>query len=328
MKVKKRRVILMAVLLVAFATGGAFGAKENWPAQLRFPSGPPGGTWFALGGAIADMWTKSVIQVTSGSGGGVSNIVNAGRGEADLGLSTTSMLGAAAKGLDPFKEPVEGTALFANIYRQYTYFIMRKDYADKNGVKSVKDIVAKKLPIRFATLKPGTSSEFAIRSIFEKGFGVKWDDIKSWGGSVSFASYSDGADLLADNHLDCFAFQVSRVASVIMDIESRVDVVLLPVDQEARDVMAEVYGTTTFNIEPGVYKSVTEPVPTVGDYTCIVVAKALPEDLVYELSKALWEHKDELGEAFVDMKELNPEEAISEGVPVHPGAEKFWSELK
>ena len=78
--------------------------------------------------------------------------------------------------------------------------------------------------------------------------------------------------------------------------------------------MAEVYGTTTFNIEPGVYKSVTETVPTVGDYTCIVVAKALPEDLVYELSKALWEHKDELGEAFVDMKELNPEEAISEGV--------------
>ena len=133
---------------------------------------------------------------------------------------------------------------------------------------------------------------------------------------------------MADNHLDCFAFQVGRISPVIMDIESRVDVVLLPVDEEARSAMSEVYGTTTFNIEAGLYKGAQEPVPTVGDYTCIVVRDTLPEDLAYELAKALWENKESLAEAFADIKELNPTEAITEGVPAHPGSVKFWSEVK
>lgn len=328
MKVRKIVVFLITLLFLSSVGSFAFAAKSDWPQQLRFPSGPPGGTWFALGGAISDMWTKNVIQVGSGSGGGTSNIVNVARGQADLGLSVTSALGAAVKGIDPFKEPVNGVSLFANLYRQYTYFIMRKDYAEAQGVKSVKDIVEKKLPIRFATLKPGTSSEMAIRGIFERGYGVTWDDMKKWGASIQFASYSDGADLLADNHLDCFAFQVGRISPVIMDIESRVDVVLLPVDEEARSAMSEVYGTTTFNIEAGLYKGAQEPVPTVGDYTCIVVRDTLPEDLAYELAKALWENKESLAEAFADIKELNPTEAITEGVPAHPGSVKFWSEVK
>ena len=99
--------------------------------------------------------------------------------------------------LDPFKEPVEERR-YSRTSIDNIRISSCASYADKNGVKSVKDIVARSFPSVFATLKPGTSSEFAIRSIFEKGFGVKWDDIKSWGGSVSFASYSDGADLLAD----------------------------------------------------------------------------------------------------------------------------------
>lgn len=328
MRFKKFTALLIAFFLIGCVGSLAFAAKSDWPPQLRFPSGPPGGTWFALGGALADMWTKSVIQVGSGSGGGTSNIVNVANGQADLGLSVTSVLGAAIKGIDPFKGPVKGVSLFANLYRQYTYFIMRKDYAEAHGVKSVKDIIDKKLPIRFATLKPGTSSETAIRGIFERGYGTSWNDMKKWGASIQFASYSDGADLLADNHLDCFAFQVGRIAPIIMDIESRVDVVLLPVDEVALKAMSDAYGTTTFNIEAGLYKGAPKPVPTVGDYTCIVIRDTLPDDLVYALAKALWENKDNLAEAFADIRELNPNEAITKGVSAHPGSVKFWSEIK
>jgi hypothetical protein len=111
-----------------------------------------------------------------------------------------------------------------------------------------------------------------------------------------------------------------------MKIESQTDVVILPVDEPARKAMADAYGTTTFNIEPGIYKSVTEPVPVVGDYTCIVIRQDLPEDLVYELAKALWNGKDTIASAIKDLAELDPKEALSEGVPAHPGAVKFWKE--
>ncbi|MEJ5229867.1 MAG: TAXI family TRAP transporter solute-binding subunit [Pseudothermotoga sp.] len=301
---------------------------EKWPSQLRFVSGPSGGTWFALGGTLASIWSESVIPVNSGTGGGTSNVITISKGQADIGLTTLSVFNAALKGVGPFKEPVKGTVLFANLYRQYAYFVMRKDYANKYGIKSLKDIVTKKLPIRFATLTPGTASEFVIRMIFEKGYGVSWNDIKSWGGRLEFASYSDGANLLCDNHLDCFAFQISRVASVIMDIESRIDVVLLPVDDEAIAAVAEYLGTTKFLIEPGLYKGVTQTVQTVGDYTCLVVRENLPGDLTYKLAEVLWKNKEQIAKAFADMEELNPQEAITEGTPAHPDAVRYWSSQK
>lgn len=322
MKGKVIMVIICILSTVLFA-------QTKWPSQIRFVSGPSGGTWFALGGTLANMWTQDVIQTTSGTGGGTSNIVVISRGQADVGLTTLAIFNASLKGIGPFApNPVKGTVLFSNLYRQYTYFIMRKDFATKHGVKSLKDIVEKKLPIRFATLTPGTASEYVIRTIFEEGYGVNWATIKSWGGRVEFASYSDGANLIADNNIDCFAFQISRVASVIMDIESRVDVVILPVDNEAIEKVSKVLGTTKFFIEPGIYKSVTEPVQTVGDYTCLVVRETLPEDLVYKLAESLWKRKEEIAKAFADMAELNAEEAIFEGILAHPGAVKFWKSLR
>ncbi|MBN1332229.1 MAG: TAXI family TRAP transporter solute-binding subunit [Synergistales bacterium] len=325
---KKLLLIVLALVLITACITPALASKEEWPEQLRFMAGPPGGNWFALGGALADMWTKTVQQTTSGTGGGVSNVINTNNTKGDMGFSVTALVGAAAKGEEPFKSPADNAAVLANLYRQYTYFIMRKDYAEKNGVTSLGDIIDKKLPVRFATLKPGTASEFTIRSIFEKGFGVGWKDIKDWGGSVEFASYSDGKNLLADNHLDCFAFAVGRVASIVMEIETQTDVVILPVDDQARQKMTESLGTVTFEIMPETYNSVNEPVPTVGDYTCVVVRKDLPEDLVYSLAKAMWENKATLASAVKDMEELNPEEAVPAGAPAHAGAVKFWKEAK
>lgn len=323
----KKVFILVLAVLLAFS-GMAVAAESDWPPQIRFMAGPPGGNWFALGGILADMWTKNVVSTTSGTGGGVSNIINIDRSKSDLGLSVTSVLGAALLGEAPFEGPVKNAKLFANLYRQYTYFIMRKDYAEANGIKTVGDIVKKKLPIRMATLKPGTSSEFVIGSIFKKGFGVSWDDVKNWGGSVEYASYDDGANLLADNHLDMFAFAVGRAASIVMKIESQTDIVILPVDEKARKAMSESLGTTTFNIDKDVYKSVTGDVPVVGDYTCIVVRGDLPDDLVYSMAKALWENKDDIAKSVKDISELNPDEATSKGISTHPGALKFWEETR
>jgi TRAP-type uncharacterized transport system substrate-binding protein len=92
--------------------------------------------------------------------------------------------------------------------------------------------------------------------------------------------------------------------------------------------MKKSLGTTTFNIDKNVYKSVTGDVPVVGDYTCIIIRGDLPDDLAYSMAKALWEHKDDISKSIKDVGELNPAEAISEGVKAHPGAVKFWEEAQ
>ncbi len=322
--------LLFCALTISVGINSPAMAETKAPDHLRFMAGPPGGNWFALGTALSEMWTKNVVQTTNSTGGGVSNIINTNTKKGDLGFTVTAFVGAAIKGEADFKgKKIENIAVFSNLYTQVTYFVVREDFAKKHDINSVDDMIAKKIPVRFATLKPGTSSEFMVKVLFKEGFNTNYATLKDdhdW--SVQYASYDGGADLLADNHLDVFAFSVGQVASIIMNIESRVPVRILPVGEAALAAVSKAYGTIAHTIKPGVYKSVTTPLKTIGDFTSIVIRKDLPEDFVYNLTKAMWENKASLAGAVKDMNELSPATAIPTGTPMHPGALKFWNELK
>lgn len=319
---------LLAVFCSAFLLASMAHAAEV--KQLRFMGGPPGGSWAALGPALCDIWTKEVIPSTSSTGGGVANIINANSGKGDFGFSVTSIMGAAILGEEDFAgRPADNVTIMSNLYSKYTYFIARKDYAEKNGLKTVGDIISKKLPVRFATLKTGTASEFVVKALFKKGYGIDYRQvIKNNGGSVEYASYEGGADLMADNHIDVFAFSVGKVASIVMNIESNTDIIILPVEQDALDKLAAAYGTVTLTIEPGIYKSVKTPVKTVGDYDCIVIRKDLPKDVVFKLNQAVWKNKKSLVAAVKDMEELTPKSALPAKLPAHEGSAEFWNTVK
>jgi len=323
----KKAVLILAVLLIAAGAGAQ--NKAGWPDQLKFMAGPPGGNWFALGTGLSEMWSKNVLQTTSSTGGGVGNIVNTDLKKGDFGFSVVSLVGAALAGEEDFAgKDVKNAVVMANLYTQFTYYIIRKDFADKNGIKSVDDLVAKNIPVRFATLKPGTASEFVIKAMFKKGYKTDYETLKKKGWSFEFTSYENGADLMADNHLDVFAFSVGKAAAIIMNIESSTPIYILPVGQPALDALAKAYGTTTFTIEPGIYKSVTAPIKTIGDYNCIVVRKDLPDSLVYELNKAMWANKASLAAAVSDFNELTIKDALPASLPTHPGSVQFWKSAK
>ena len=323
----KKTVLILVALLIAAGAGAQ--ARAGWPDQLKFMAGPPGGNWFALGTALSEMWSKNVLQTTSSTGGGVANILNADVKKGDFGFSVTSLVGAALAAEEDFSgRSIKNTVVMANLYTQFTYYIIRKDFADKHGIKSFDDVIAKNIPVRFATLKPGTASEFVIKAMFKKGYKTDYEALKKKGWTFEFTSYENGADLMADNHLDLFAFSVGKVASIVMNIESSTPIYILPLGQQALDALAAAYGTTTFTVEPGIYKSVKTPVKTIGDYTCIVVRKDLPDNLVYDLNKAMWANKASLALAVQDFNELNPKEALPSGVPAHPGSEQFWKTVK
>ncbi len=321
--------VLSLILVLLLGTSVVF-AKEGWPSQLKFVAGPPGGSWYSIGGAVADLLTKKVIPTTASTGGGVTNVININRKKADLGLTTVFGGLQAIQGTEIFKKYGKQTNVSAlmNLYKQYFYFVIREDYAKKHGIEKVGDVFKKKLSIRIATLKPGTSSEFMVRRILEEGYGVSYKTIKKWGGSVQPASYSDGANLLADNHIDAFLFTVSVPASIILKIEAQTKIKILPVEDEVRKIMKEKFGTTTHIIPPGIYKCVTKDVPTVGSYTAIIIRKDLPVDLVYEIAKAIFENRDDLANTVKALKQINKKDAPRNTVyPLHEGAKKYFKEI-
>lgn len=330
MKKSLKQIAKLLCLVLALTLPCQLAKAEQTPDHLRFVSGPPGGNWFALGTALSDMWTKNVVQTTSSTGGGVSNIINVNNGRADLGFTVASFISAAIHDEADFKgKNIDNAVLFANLYKQVMYTVVREDFAKKHNVSTLGEIIEKKIPVRFATLKPGTASEFLIRVVLENGYKTDYAALKAnnnW--SIQYASYDGGADLIADNHIDVFVFSVGVIAPIIMNIESRVPVVLLGIEQEALDAVAKTYGTYTFTIEPDSYACVTDPVKTVGDYTSIVIRKDLPAQLVFDLSKSMWEKKEELVNAVGDVKELEPDMAAPDTIPVQEGAKEFWTSVQ
>ena len=334
--------LLLGVLMASIVASGCIGGektttqqtqiseqpKTEWPSTLRFLDGSPGATWEQISGVFAELISKNLVPTTARTGGGVSNIINLNDGKGDLGLTGAILGMPAMNGDPPFEKKIDNVAAIANLYRQWFYFIISKDFADKYGIKSVDDIFEKKVPIRLASLKPGTLSEFTLKALLETGYGVTYDDIKNWGGEVVWASYSDGANQLINGNIDAFAFTVSMPTTVIMQVEAQKEIYILPISEEVRKKMAETYGTVTFTFEPGVYKSVKEPVPTIGTYTILIVRKDLPEDLVYQITKLYFENKDELAKSIKALGELDASEAAKNtGFPLHPGAEKYYKEI-
>lgn len=304
-------------------------AASSWPAHLRMLTGPNGGQWFTMGEPLAEVLSKAVLPSTSRMGGGISNISSLNQKNGELGFSLTCFMGAASSGEKEYQDiRLDNAVVLANVYPQVLYFLVRKEFAREHGITTVDDLLRLKMPLRFASLKPGTASEFILNLLFKYGYGTGFEQLKQQGWQISFNNYAETADNFVAGELDCFAYTAGTEVPLIQTVEQHTEIVVLPVRQETLDVLARKFKTGTYTIKPGVYKSVTAPVRTLGDYTCILVRKDLPDDLVFAICKALWEGRDAVAGVIKDFGQLAPETALPAGLPVHPGAERFWKSLR
>jgi TRAP transporter TAXI family solute receptor len=331
--------LLFLAALVLLSAGGsrcAFaaspapqaGAMEH-PAHLRFLSGPNGGQWFTAGERLAPILARNVAPTTSRIGGGVANIAAVDKRLGDLGFTLTCFLGAAQSGEHEYQSmATENVALMANIYPQVLYFLMRQDVADKYGVKDVASLLQQRAPLRFASLKPGTASEFILNMLLKYGYDTDYAKLREQGWSLAFNNYAETADNFVEGKLDCFAYTAGTEVPLILTMEKHAKVVVLPVEQRVLDLLEKRFKTRTYTIQPGLYTSVTAPIATLGDSTCIIVRKDLQEDTVFAITKALWENKSSLADAVKDFQALSPQTAMPQGFDMHPGAKKFWDRVK
>lgn len=316
-------------ILPSSAPAAAAGQKEGWPTHLRMLTGPNGGQWFMMGEPIAEVISKSVAPATSRMGGGMANIDSLNKGTGDLGFSLTCFLGASQSGEAEYRDiRFDNAMLMVNVYPQVLYFLLRRDFAEEHGITSVEDLLKLKMPLRFASLKPGTASEFILNLLFKYGYNTSFEQLRQQGWLISFNNYAETADNFVSGDLDCFAYTAGTTVPLILTMEQHTEVVILPVEQPVLDLLSEKFKTSTYTIKPGDYKCVTEPVSTLGDWTCILVRKDLPDDLVFAVNKALWEGRDYISGVIRDFGGLNPATALPVGLEAHPGSVKFWNSLK
>ncbi|MDL2313855.1 TAXI family TRAP transporter solute-binding subunit [Desulfovibrio sp. OttesenSCG-928-C14] len=327
---RKALLVLLAFLLCPALSSAALAAEESsWPSHLRLLTGPNGGQWFSLGAPLAEVLTRNILPTTSRMGGGAANIEQVDKKLADLGFTMSCFLGAGESGEAEYQAlQSKNAVLMANVYPQVLYVLLRRDFAEEYGIRSLDDLLSKRMPLRFASLRPGTASEFILGQLLRHGYGSSFDKLREQGWLISFNNYSETADNFVSGQLDGFAYTAGPDVPLIKIMEEHTDIVFLPIRREVLDSLSAKFKTSSYVIQPGDYKNVSEPVETLGSYTSLLVRKDLPESLVYAICECLWDNRAYISEIISDFGRISPDSALSGGLAAHPGAEHFWNNLK
>ena len=306
------RVGVMVCLMVPFL---AFGQQKL---DLKIMTGPMGGVWYPLGGAIADAIQKQVPGVTLAvmPGGGIGNVEALEMAKCDIAFSNSCSAVDGLLGRPPFKKKVENLRQLANLYPQYFQMVV----GEGSGIKSVADLKGKVLTCD----RKGLTGE-QLTELILQAYGLGYKDLAK----VHHVSYSDGVALVKDGHAQAL-FLISTIpASSILDLAADRKIRLLSIPEDKIAALQKINSGFLRRVIPkGTYPGVDYEVQSVGAFTHLVISAKLPYDLVYRITKILADNLSRFGEVVKDMKGVTPKDlAFDVGIPYHPGALKYFKEI-
>jgi TRAP transporter TAXI family solute receptor len=305
---------LAQVLGIAFAA--AFSASAS-AQQLKMMTGPQGGSWYPLGGAIQGIIEKNVKGVSMRvlPGAGISNVKGVEAGKADLGFGNAVSSVDGVNGRAPFDSKTGNVCQVATLYFQYFHMVALAD----SGVKTVGDAKGKTL----TTQQKGNTGEQMTRNVLEV-YGLGYDKLSK----VNHGSYTDSVSQMKDGHAQIFSMITTVPASAVMDLASARDVRVLEVPNDKLAALQKINrGYDKRVIKAGSYPKQDQDIQTIGTWTHLIASCKLPEKLVYDITKALAQNTEHLGNVVKAVKGLTPKEMATDvGVPYHPGALKYFKE--
>jgi hypothetical protein len=303
----------LAALLVGTGIAIAAGAAEAQ--QVRLMTGPQGGSWYPLGGALANIAAKDGVNVQVLPGAGIANVRAIAEGKADLGFANSISTVDGVNGRPPFESVQANVCNVGTLYPQYFQIVVNAD----SGIESIED--AKGQPI--AIQPKGNTAEAISAQLFEV-FGMTYDDM----GRVSFVSYTDAVSLMKDNNAQMFTLGTTVPASAVMDLASARDIRLLEIPDDKFTAMRELNpGYAKLTIPAGSYPGQDEDVDVIGYATHIIARCDLDEEVVYNLLDGMLTDKADLVAIVKVMDGTTLEVMASDtGVPLHAGAERFYQE--
>jgi hypothetical protein len=303
--------------LLALAASAVFAAPAA-AQQVTFMTGPQGGVWVPLGGALKGMWEKSIpgLSVTATPGAGIANVRGVDEGKAQIGLANSSTTVDGLEGRKPYPKKVTKVCQMANIYPQYFQVVA---LANAN-VKSFADLKGKSV----VTQPKGNTGELLTDLILQLN-GMSYQSLSK----INFqASYNDAVSLMKDGHAQVFTLGTTAPASSVMDLASARDITVVPVDDKTMNAMKKSNpGYNKLIIKAGTYPKQSSDVPVIGYSTHLVVACDLPENTVYQMVKTMASNVDSMSAVNKAIAGITPKDmAVDIGVPFHKGAAKFYKE--
>lgn len=313
---KKKSVVVLALLLVfgilaACSNGGA-------PSSLSIATGGTSGTYYPLGGGMAQIFTKNVVNTTAEvTGASVENMQLLKSSDVDLAFTQSDIADYASKGTLMFAEggAIDNINAVASLYNETIQIIV----AASSDIRSVEDLKGKKVSIG----APGSGTEANALQILEI-HGMGEADL----GQVQRLNFGDSSSYIQDGTLDAAFVTAGTPTSAVSELAATVGARVVNIADDKIDALIAKYPYyAAQTIEGGTYTGFDETVKTVAVKAQLVVRKDLDEDTVYKLTKSLFENLDSLVAVHQKASEIKLQSAL-EGVSltIHPGAKKYFDE--
>jgi TRAP transporter TAXI family solute receptor len=299
-------------------------ADPAW--RLTIAGASVGGAWSAIGEALADELRRAipgaVFTLEPGQDG--ANAALVADGKVDLALVHSSLARAALRGEPPYTRRYENLAAVALLYPQAAFHFV---VARRTGLRDIGDIRTRRFPLRVGLNTRGSLMELATRTVLE-AYGLSYDDLRRFGGGVYYYPLNESYQMLADGRMDAVTTTLQIPSQQTLEASRSVDLVLLPLSDEAIAFCNARLGTEPYTIPRGTYPFQTADVPTFAGRVILVARRTLPDEQVYRIVQVIHDRLGRLRRAHRALGSLAPGTLPQVGlVPLHPGAARFYREI-
>ena len=306
--------------IAAAALLGCSGGSDGGPKFLSVGTAPPGGAFFVVGGAIAQVVDQNTRttgwQVSSEATKGTQeNIRRLARNELDFALANAAISYFAVRGEGKWEAKQEIRTVMT-LAPNIALFITPSG----SGVNTMADLRGKRVVVGPA----GAGFDYFLRPILQ-AHGIAYDDF-----TPLHNTQAGAVDMLADGSAAAAFLGGAVPTASITQASASQDIHFIPFDAAARDALFERYPFfAPAKIPADTYRDQREEYAgmNVGNMHLITRA-SLDEDTAYAFTKALYENRAEVVKKHPAGRAINPKNIVRDtGTPFHPGAIRYFKEI-
>ena len=281
------------------------------------------GVYYPTGGAICRLVNKTrkehgIRCSVESTGGSVYNLNTIAAGELDMGVAQSDWQYHAYNGTSKFKEqgPNKDLRAVFSVHPEPFTVVARAD----SGIKKFEDLKGKRVNIG----NPGSGQRGTMEVVMQV-YGWTKDDFKL----ASELKSAEQSQALCDNKVDAMVFTVGHPSGSIKEATTSCDSVMVEVAGPKIDKLVkenDYYRIAT--IPGGMYRGTDTDTKTFGVGATFVTSAKVPDDVIYNVVRAVFENFDEFKKLHPAFANLKKEEMIKDGLsaPLHPGAVKYYKE--
>ncbi|MEL3974660.1 TAXI family TRAP transporter solute-binding subunit [Rossellomorea oryzaecorticis] len=321
---KKRSLFLSTALLLILSAvlaacgGGAGGGSSDGDEKVDFigiATGGTGGTYYPLGGTFAKIIEDEtgIKASASTSGASAENMASIKDGKTEIAFTQTDIASYASEGSQMFSDnKVENARGIASLYPETIQIVTTKD----SGIKSVEDLKGKVVSVGEA----GSGTLLNAEQILEI-HGMKLEDLEARN-----LSFDDSTTGIQDGTIDAAFITSGTPTGAVEGLAATEDITIVPVESAKISELIEKYPYYAEDeIPAGTYSKVDEAVKTVAVRAMLVTNADISEDVIYDVTKAIFENTDKITHA--KGKLIKAENGLKGmGIELHPGAKKYFDE--